>query len=212
MTSTGQGVDGNETRASWDSAAPAFDDQADHGLTDARTRAAWWTVLAGLLPAPPARVADLGCGTGSVSVLMAEHGHHVTGIDFSTAMVERAVRKARASEVRVCLAVGDASDPPLRRAAWDVVFARHVVWAVPDPAACLKRWTRLLGPEGRLVLVEGRWSTGAGLVSQALRELAEPMSTRIDLVDLSDPRLWGRQITDERYALVVWPARAPGAS
>ena len=31
----------------------------------------------------PARVADLGCGTGSLALLLTEEGYDVTGVDFS---------------------------------------------------------------------------------------------------------------------------------
>lgn len=37
--------------AYWDAAAPAFDDEPDHGLRAGETRAAWSRLLAGLLPA-----------------------------------------------------------------------------------------------------------------------------------------------------------------
>ena len=54
----------------------------------------------------------------------------------------------------------DAAAPRLAPASYDVVLARHVVWALPDPAAALRAWVDLLAPGGRLVLVEGFWSTG----------------------------------------------------
>jgi ubiquinone/menaquinone biosynthesis C-methylase UbiE len=34
-----------------------------------------------LLPAPPARVLDLGCGSGRHMVALAKHGYHMTGMD-----------------------------------------------------------------------------------------------------------------------------------
>ncbi|WP_240694671.1 class I SAM-dependent methyltransferase [Cryobacterium sp. SO1] len=51
----------------WDGQANDFDDEADHGLQDPRVRAAWQSLLAPLLPERPARIADLGCGTGSLA-------------------------------------------------------------------------------------------------------------------------------------------------
>jgi hypothetical protein len=47
--------------------------------------------------------------------------------------------------------------PPWPNHAFDVVLARHVVWALPDAALGLDRWIDLLKTGGRLVLVEGRW-------------------------------------------------------
>ena len=43
----------------WDEQAGTFDDEADHGLRDPAVRQAWATLLMPLLPAAPARVADL---------------------------------------------------------------------------------------------------------------------------------------------------------
>ena len=117
-------------------------------------------------PAGPARARSptSGCGTGTLSLLLAEEGHAVTGVDFSPAMVERA--RAKAGHV-AAFHVGDAAEPPLEPAAYDVVLSRHVLWALPDPAAALERWIGLLGAGGRLVLVEGRWHTGGGLTVRA---------------------------------------------
>ena len=63
---------------------------------------------------------DLGCGTGSLAVLLAEAGHRVRGVDSSPAMVELARRKARAAEVDVELAVADAAAPPYGPSSCDV--------------------------------------------------------------------------------------------
>lgn len=116
-------------------------------------------MLLELLPAAPARVADLGCGTGTLTRLMTDEGYTVDGLDFSPEMVRR-------SQVKVpeaTFVVGDAADPPLASATYDVVLSRHVLWAMPDPVAAIGRWVRLLRPGGTVVLVEGRWHTGGGL-------------------------------------------------
>jgi SAM-dependent methyltransferase len=44
----------------------------------------------GLLPEPPARILDLGCGTGWTSALMARCGYQVTGTDLSVEAIEAA--------------------------------------------------------------------------------------------------------------------------
>src|SRR3954469_2689537 len=43
-----------------------------------------------LLPPPPARVLDLGCGTGWTSLFFARSGYEVTGVDISPDMVRHA--------------------------------------------------------------------------------------------------------------------------
>ena len=67
----------------WDREAETFDAAADHGLSDPACRAAWRSLLLEHLPPAPARVADLGCGTGTLALLLAEEGYEVTGVDFS---------------------------------------------------------------------------------------------------------------------------------
>ncbi|GAB3591942.1 class I SAM-dependent methyltransferase [Angustibacter peucedani] len=193
----------SDARETWDAEAPTFDDEPDHGLRDPEVRAAWAELLAELLPSPPAHVADLGCGTGSLSVLLSSSGHHVRGVDVSPEMVTRARAKAAAAGAPATFQVGDASAPELESGAFDVVLSRHVVWALPDPRAALTRWTDLLAPGGRMVLVEGYWFTEAGLRADDLRALLDPRLVLREVRTLDDPRYWGKDITDERYVLVA---------
>ncbi|GAB2641866.1 class I SAM-dependent methyltransferase [Nocardioides ginkgobilobae] len=185
----------------WDSEAPTFDDAADHGLRDPAVRQAWRSLLTGLLPHPPARVADLGCGTGTLALLLAEEGHRVDGVDFSSEMVVRAVAKT-AAEPDVAILQGDAFSPPLPPATYDVVLTRYVLWALAHPVEALRRWVALLRPGGRLVLVEGSWTTGAGLRATEVVDAAREVGREPIVHVLDDPALWGGPITDERYAVV----------
>jgi SAM-dependent methyltransferase len=191
----------SEESARWDQAAERFDDGPDHGLGDPRTRDAWRELLVDLLPAPPARVADLGCGTGTLTVLLAEMGYRVDGVDFSGAMLALATDKA-GDQPAVSFQLGDAAAPPLAVGAYDVVLSRHVLWALPDPTAGLRRWIDLLASDGRLVLIEGLWHTGAGLRSDQVCAMLGRLHRSAAVTDLSDPRLWGEAIADHRFAIV----------
>ena len=189
-----------EDIAYWDAEASAFDDAPDHGLHDPAARAAWRVLLRDALPGRPSRVADLGCGTGTLTLLLAEDGHRVDAVDVSPGMVEQARRKT-GHLATVSVREGDAADPPLADGGYDVVLSRHVLWAMPDPAAALARWAALLAPGGRLVLVEGKWWTGAGLAARETVALVESVGRRADLRLLDDPVYWGGPITDERYVV-----------
>jgi SAM-dependent methyltransferase len=102
----------------------------------------------------------------------------------------------------------------------DAVLARHLLWTLPDPHAALRRWLGLLRPGGRLVLVEGRWwPAGAvepyaqgtetmpwqgGVRAEDLVAALDPLVERLEVVCLStEPVLWGRDVDDERYAVVA---------
>lgn len=188
-------------QSQWDAEAATFDDEPHHALDDPLLRSVWWDVLEPVVPAPPSRVADLGCGTGSLSVLLAERGHTVVGVDVSPRMLDRARTKARRAGVDVAFVVGDASAPPI--APVDVIVTRHVVWALGDIPAALDTWFSLLAPGGRLVLVEGLWHTGAGIPSDRLAEQVRRPGVEVEVTPLDDPALWGRPLADSRYVLVA---------
>jgi ubiquinone/menaquinone biosynthesis C-methylase UbiE len=117
-------------------------------------------------------------------------------------MVARA-RTKLAGAAGVTLTEGDAFEPSLPPAAYDVVLCRHVLWAMPDPALALPRWVRLLAPGGRLVLVEGSWSTGAGLTAAQAVDLVAGAGLVPDLTLLDDSALWGGPTDDERYLVTA---------
>ena len=96
----------------WDSEAAAFDEAPDHGLQDPAVRDAWAALLLPLLPPAPARVADLGCGTGTLTLLMAQAGHLVAGLDLAPRMVAVARGKIDVAGLEADVVVGDASSPP----------------------------------------------------------------------------------------------------
>lgn len=186
----------------WDRAAATFDEEPDHGLRDPAVRGAWRELLLSALPPAPARVADLGCGTGTLSLLLAEEGYAVDGVDLSPAMVGLAREKA-AGRAGVGFVVADASEPPLPPGSYDVVLCRHVLWALPEPAAALEHWVDLLGPDGRLVLVEGAWHTGGGLTAEQTAALLRAAGREPRVTHLPEADYWGGEITDERYLVVA---------
>ncbi|MGV4984872.1 class I SAM-dependent methyltransferase [Streptomyces sp. NRAIS4] len=188
----------------WDAEAGSFDDEPDHGLRDPEIRAAWAARLRSWLPGHPADVLDLGCGTGSLSLLAAAQGHRVTGVDSSPAMVERARAKLAGRDAVVLR--GDAAAPPVGEQRFDVVLVRHVLWTLPGPDRVLRHWRDLLRPGGRLVLVEGVWGTvhPVGIPADRLTALLAPLSPHVRVERLSgDSVLWGRAVEDERYAVVA---------
>ncbi|QFQ96227.1 methyltransferase domain-containing protein [Streptomyces phaeolivaceus] len=197
-------ADDSSEPVDWDAEAPSFDEEPDHGLREPAVRAAWAARLRDWLPRRPSDVLDLGCGTGSLSLLATEQGHRVTGIDTSTAMV--ALARAKLAGRPAVFLVGDAAAPPVGEERFDVILVRHVLWTLPDPGRALRHWCGLLRPGGRLVLVEGVWGTvgPVGIPAERLYGLLAPLVSEAEVVPLADdPALWGRQVEDERYAVVA---------
>ena len=115
------------TREYWEGQAADFDREADHGLLDPGVRRAWAELILPLIPLPGSEVADLGCGTGSLSVLLTP---------------------------------------------------------------------------GTMLLVEGLWGAGAGIPSGTCQDLVLRYRRHADVVPLTDPALWGKEISDERYLVI----------
>ncbi|MCX4232550.1 class I SAM-dependent methyltransferase [Streptomyces sp. NPDC020707] len=204
MTSNSTGEE--RSGVDWDVAADTFDDEPDHGLRDPAVRETWAARLRGWLPRGPSDVLDLGCGTGSLSLLASEARHRVTGVDLSPRMVGLA--RAKLAGRDAAFLVGDAAAPPVGEQRFDVVLVRHVLWTLPEPGRALRHWRGLLRPGGRLVLVEGVWGTVSpvGMSADRLTALLAPLAEDVRVERLSDDSsLWGREVTDERYAVIAVP-------
>ena len=215
-------MDTEQIRQYWDDAAPEYDTFVDHGLLDSDVRAAWKDLVRTWLPTTPSDVGDLACGTGTMSALLAELGHQVRGIDLSGEMVARARAKTAPFGGAVQIEQGDAGDPPWEEGSLDVVFARHILWTLPDPQDALRRWTRLLRPGGRMVLIEGRWGIEAagekpdlpwraGVPSQELAAVVRDLVGEPTVVPLWDTVYWGKELEHERYLLTATSSAAVGA-
>jgi SAM-dependent methyltransferase len=201
-----------DARSLWDAEADTFDDAADHGLLDPDVRRAWANLLLPLIDGRALQVADLGCGTGTLSVLLAsEGGHFVSGVDFSPEMIRRAREKSDRTVPKPAFIVADAADPPLAKGSFDVVLSRHVLWAMPDPAVALRNWIELLTPAGVLILIEGRWNTGVGLTAEECVRLVGEVRSDVDLRALDDPSYWGGSTSDERYLIISRSSAGGGA-
>jgi hypothetical protein len=90
---------------------------------------------------PPARVADIGCGTGWSSIGIAKAYPLVTvdGLDLDSASIEDAKRNAETSGVsgRVKFEVRDAADPTLA-GSYDLVTAFETIHYISNPVGALR--------------------------------------------------------------------------
>jgi SAM-dependent methyltransferase len=68
------------------------------------------------------RALDLGCGTGTNALYLAQHGYDVVGVDFSAKAIEQARAKARQAEVKVDFQIGDVTRLDFLRDPFDVVI------------------------------------------------------------------------------------------
>lgn len=164
----------DELRRWWNTDAATYDHAHTHGMRSPTERAAWTAALRRALPDPPARVLDVGAGTGFLSIAAARLGHEVTSLDLAPAMLEHLRENARAAGVQTEVVEGPAEQPP--PGPFDAVIERHLLWTLPDPLLALKAW-RAAAPEGRLVVFEGLW--GNADKAEALRGQARKAWRRL---------------------------------
>jgi ubiquinone/menaquinone biosynthesis C-methylase UbiE len=105
---------------------------------------------------PGENVLDAGTGTGEVAIRAATRvapDGHVTGIDLSARMLERAAAEAGRQGVShlVTFRPGDAARPHAPAGSFDVVLSSLMLYLLPDPAQALTTWRGQLAPGGRLV-------------------------------------------------------------
>ena len=145
----------------WDYSSDTYDSHHGHGIKSAEECESWKALLSGVLGRRSLSILDVGCGTGEISLLLAEMGHAVTGLDLSDKMLDRARLKAESLGCAVTLQNGDAENPPFAEGSFDVVINRHVLWTLPNPHAAVQSWNRVLKLGGKAVIIDGIWNDGS---------------------------------------------------
>jgi len=117
----------------------------------------------GLLDSAPQVVLDVGCGSGETSLIMADLGHSVTGVDISTSLLALACKRA-GDRTNVSFLEADASEAAFDRQ-FDLLISRFGVMFFDDPQAAFTHMVQHVKPGGRVVFVcwrppgENEWVT-----------------------------------------------------
>jgi len=111
-------------------------------LIDRRERRA---VLDALAPLEGSDVLEIACGTGRFTVMCAERGADIVGLDISAAMLAEGRAKARSAGVAdtVDFMRGDAARLPFPDDSFDTVFAMRFFHLADTPAAYLSEMRRV---------------------------------------------------------------------
>jgi SAM-dependent methyltransferase len=142
--------DHDDVRDLWDRLADDWQIQVgDDGDANRRLNSdpVLWTLLGDVAGR---RVLDAGCGTGYLSRQLAARGAVVTGVDVSTRMIALARADSPTLDLRVdsCTTLATIADGTV-----DAIVANYVVMDVPDLAAAIAAFSRVLRPDGIAVLV-----------------------------------------------------------
>jgi SAM-dependent methyltransferase len=118
-----------------------------------------------------ARVLEVGCGTGQMTLFLATADRIVIGIDLARASLSLAEEARRRYAVERALFVEtDLHAPGLRAGAFDVVYCSGVLHHTPDPRAAFAAIARLARPGG--VVVVGLYNAWARLPHRLRRAVA----------------------------------------
>jgi SAM-dependent methyltransferase len=100
---------------------------------------------------PDGRVLDVACGPGLVALALAESAGHVTGLDLTPAMLDKA-RELQRQRGRDNLSwqQGRADALPYPDGSFDAVVTRFSFHHLTDPAAALAEMVRVCRPRGRV--------------------------------------------------------------
>lgn len=127
---------------------------------------------------PAGRALDLGCGTGTNVITLAQAGWSVTGVDFAARAVGLARRKVRAAHVRAELLVRDVTRLDGIDGPFDLALDIGCFHNVDDRSAYLRELERVLAPDGFWLMYGFLQAPGAGFgLSEADLELVRPPLT-----------------------------------
>jgi phosphatidylethanolamine/phosphatidyl-N-methylethanolamine N-methyltransferase len=102
---------------------------------------------------PGERVLEVGVGTG-INLSLYPREAAVTGIDFSSSMLEKArERAARKGAAPVRLLQMDAADLKFADGAFDIVYAPYLISVVPDPIKVATEMRRVCRTGGRIIFL-----------------------------------------------------------
>ena len=134
----------------WNERSSTFDLSPGHVIASRMEKESWKSLLQKKIGGGSRKILDIGAGTGFLSIMLAELGYRVVGIDISEEMMERAKKKAQDMGVEAEFKPGDAENLSFETGSFDAIVNRAVLWTLPNPEKALAEWKRVLKPGGIL--------------------------------------------------------------
>jgi SAM-dependent methyltransferase len=151
----------------------------------------------------PCRALEIGCGTGTNGVWLAEQGFDVTGIDVAPLAVEQAEKRARAAGVKARFLVADVLQLPDLAGPFGFFFDRGCYHAVrrSAPEAYAPAVARQLAPGARGLILAGNarepHDPGPPVVTE--EQIRHELGLAFQIVDLHDFRFDEAPGVTERF-------------
>jgi SAM-dependent methyltransferase len=152
----------------------------------------------------PGRTLEVGAGTGTNAIWLAEHGFDVLGIDISPLAVDAARANLAGRPVRCRFETRDFLTAPLDEAPFAFVFDRgcfHVFDEPQERATFAARVAAALAPGGS-------WLSLIGSTEGAAREVGPPRRSARDIAEAIEPSLEIVELSSAEFTDGPAPARA----
>lgn len=108
-----------------------------------------------------AQIADLGCGTGGQTRILAQHTPgQITGLDLFPKFIDLFNHQAQATHLddRVCGVVGSMDNLPFEQASLDLIWSEGAIYNIGFERG-LNEWHQYLKPGGYVAISESSWLT-----------------------------------------------------
>jgi SAM-dependent methyltransferase len=157
-----------------------------------------------------ARVLEVGCGPGHLSIRLARHGFDVSGLDLDSAMIARAQantdRPGNSDQPRPSFLVGDVAALAFPDRSFDLVVSTLSMHHWADPTAGLTEIGRVLRPNARALIWDFRPGVRPHLFGPRHSHIPDPVDhtrgSRLRVVKATPwPWPWRLQLT-QRMELV----------
>jgi ubiquinone/menaquinone biosynthesis C-methylase UbiE len=110
-----------------------------------------WTLLTEMLPAPPAMLLEIGCGTGIFAEEMNRRRYRVIALDPSLSMLSKCRERLAGSRHLVHLIQGSGTMVPIERGCADACFCVNVLSHIPEPIQIVREMIRITRSGGSIV-------------------------------------------------------------
>lgn len=161
-------------------------------LTAAQLAPVAEVVVDAVEPVDGRKVLDIACGTGNASLLAAERGAKVTGLDLAPRLLDVARGRASEAGVEAEFVEGSMLDLPFPDASFDIVTSVFGVIFGDPPGAVAEQIARVVDTAGRVAITT--W-TDEGLFPEIAKLGMRAVQDALDLPpDEHTPFQWGDEL------------------